>query len=291
MTKLPAVLALSCLGAAASAQLPDVAPFADFRFTLRWAEKEKPLVRWTDVDGRASVVGLRFALDNGMRVKVAQRLQKVPGDPDQIDEAWVNLKGEWQAGKQYLPFGRKVLVRESVPALLFNTSLVFEGLPAEAAVFDGGKGRPRGVALRIGRPQWGISAAIGDHLVVQGTSMTPFRAPGQAPGKDRGHRAAYGVDGGFSIAGASVGAEFLLLRDGHTNDDRDQELSDIRATVRLPVAGATLEAGWARNWTFNEDVGRLGAAIPIDFRTSLRPVFRFDRSGFRDLSFVLWIRL
>jgi hypothetical protein len=275
----------------AAAQLPDVAVFADLRPTLRFESSEAPVLRWIDQEGRASVVGLRFVLENGSRVKLSQRFQKVPGDPDSLDEYWISLNDEWQVGKQYLPFGQKGLIRESVVAARFNTSLIIDGLPAEVAAFDGGKGFPRGVCFRLGRQALGVSAAIGDHIGVQGTSLTPLRNPGQAPGHGRGWKSAFGADGSWARGPLRLSGEIVFLRNGNTSDDRNEAITDLKASYALPVAGIVADAAWARSWGETRDVIRLGALLPMSDKASLRPLVRFDRNGFRDIAVTCWVRL
>lgn len=288
---LGAGLAAGALATAAQAQLPDVAVFADLRPTLRFESSEAPVLRWLDQEGRASVVGLRFVLENGSRVKLSQRFQKVPGDPDSLDEYWISLNDEWQVGKQYLPFGQKGLIRESVVAARFNTALIIDGLPAEVAAFDGGNGFPRGVCFRIGRQALGVSAAIGDHIGVQGTSLTPLRNPGQAPGQGRGWKSVFGADGTWTKGPLRLTGELVVLRNGHTSDDRNEAIIDLKAAYALPLAGIVADAAWTRSWGESKDMIRLGALVPLSEKASIRPLLRFDRNGFRDLAVTCWVRL
>ncbi len=283
-----AALAVSSLGLA---QLPDVAVFTDLRPTLSLRDKEDIVVRWLDPEGRPSIVGIRFALENGARIKVTQRMQRVPGDPDQLDEAWISLNDEWLLGKQYVPFGVKSLYRESVPGISFNTQLVFDGIPAEAAVFDSGVARPRGFSARIGRPQLGISLAAGDHLAVQGTSLLPFRSPGQAELKGGGWRLAYGLDSTINFASFKLEAEHLVLKDAQAPTSGDRSYSQVKAFIPLPLLPYSLEAIYSHDWTNKDGVLGAAATIPVDMKTSMRPLIRFDKHGFREAALTLRIKL
>ncbi len=283
-----AALAVASVGLA---QLPDVAVFTDLRPTLSLRDKEEIVVRWLDPEGRPSIVGIRFALENGARIKVTQRMQRVPGDPDQLDEAWVSVNDEWLLGKQYVPFGLRSLYRESVPAISFNTQLVFDGIPAEAAIFDAGVARPRGFSVRVGRPQLGVSVAAGDHLAVQGTSLLPFRSPGQAESKGGGWRLAYGIDSTINFATFKLEAEHLVLRTAQAPTAGDRSYSQVRAYFPLPALPYSLEAIYSHDWTRKDGVLGAATTIPIDLKTSIRPLIRFDKHGFREAALTLRIKL
>lgn len=273
------------------AQMPDVAVFADFRPTLTLRKGQDTVVRWLDPEGRVSIVGLRLGLENGAKVKVTQRMQRVPGDTDQLDEAWISWNDEWLFGKQYVPFGLRSLYRESVPAISFSTQLVFDGIPAEAAVFDAGEARPRGFSARIGRPSFGVSVATGDHLAVQGTSLLPFRTPGQAESKGGGWTLAYGADAKATLGPVKLEGEVLFLKGAQSPTQHDRAYTQIRAFFQAPSLPYTLEAIYSHDW--HDKAGILGGAttIPVDAKTSLRPLIRFDKHGFREAALTLRIKL
>lgn len=284
--------ALAVLGIAAGclAQTPDVAIFSELRPSVTFQNGERPLLRWYDIDGRSSVVGFKLALENGSRVKVSQRLQRIPGDPDPLDEYFIDLRSEWKIGKQYIPFGRRMIVREALPAVSFNTSLVFDGLPIEIAAFDGGKNYPRGVSFRAGRSV-GISAGIGNHLVIQGSSLTPFQHTSDAAGKGRGYRAMYGLDATLAMKGWNLGLEWVSLREAETALDGNQDLSDIRARIKFSDINTTIEAGWARSWIGGTDTFRLGAEVSAGPKATILPTVRFDKRGFKDICLSAFIKL
>ncbi len=285
------LLGVSAACGAALAQLPDVAVFADLRPTLTLRKGEDPYVRWLDPEGRVSIVGLRLGLENGGKVKVTQRMQRVPGDTDQLDEAWISINEEWTLGKQYLPFGLRSLYRESVPAISFNTQLVFDAIPAEAALFDAGEARPRGFSVRIGRPSFGVSIASGDHLAVQGTSLLPFRTPGQAESTGGGWSLAFGADGQLSLGSARIEGEVLFLRGPQSPTTDNRAYTNIRAFFRAVPFPYTLEAMYSHDWRNESGVLGAAATIPLDAKTSLRPLVRFDRAGFREAAVTFRLKL
>ena len=91
-------------------------------------------IKFYDRLGRFSTVGLTGRIENGWRFFVSQRLQSIDGDPDSgpLDEYYVEDTGLWRAGKQYSPFGRR-LMRESLLALRGDSNLLFQGLPVSLA--------------------------------------------------------------------------------------------------------------------------------------------------------------
>lgn len=285
------VMGLTAAGGAALAQLPDVAVFADLRPTLTFRNGEDPFVRWLDPEGRVSIVGLRLGLENGAKVKVTQRMQRVPGDTDQLDEAWISINDEWILGKQYVPFGLRSLYRESVPAISFNTQLVFDAIPAEASLFDAGEARPRGFSVRIGRPSFGVSIASGDHLAVQGTSLLPFRTPGQAERFGGGWTLAFGADGQLTFGSSRVEGEMIFLRGPQSPTHEERAYTNLRAYIQVPTFPYTLEAMYSHDWREGEGVLGGAATIPLDAKASLRPLIRFDRNGFREAAVTFRLKL
>lgn len=283
--KLTACLAAT-LGvvAAGSAQSPDVSVFADLRPTFSFDKGEDTRLRWYDFSGRHSLVGLRVILENGGRMYVAQRLQNMNGDadPDSLDEWFIELPPEWRAGKQYLPFGQKNIVREAVPAIRFNTQLVFDAVPIEIAYCDAGSGRQIGFVGRIGSPNMGASLATGQHFGIQGTSFTQFRSPDYAAGKGHGYKLMYGFDGSVTWGRFTFSGEYVALREGETASDGDADLTDFRARFSFPIAGWFAEAAWSRSWLDRQDIYRLSAEIPAAAKVSLQPFVRFDHKGFHD---------
>lgn len=283
-----AVLA-AAVPASAFCQTPDVAFFAELAPTATFRDGARPRLTWYDIDGRPSLVGLRLVLESGNRVYVAQRLQRVEGsgDPDSVDEYYIESRGSWRLGKQTLPFGRRILMRENALAARIDTELVIDALPASVAYCDAGPGRNRGVVARIGR-EVGFSFAVGDHFGIQQTALAKVRPLSEAPGRGRGHRAAYGLDCGVPIGSAFVTCEFVALRDGQTALDPDTDVSyaEVRFEAETPVTLA-----WARNWRDTTSVYSLQVRAKLDKRSWLEPTLRLGSAGDRAFSLTLGVRL
>jgi hypothetical protein len=282
-------LALAAVGCAASAQVPDVSFFAELLPTATFRQDARPRLTWYDLDGRPSLVGLRLVLESGNRVYVAQRLQRIEGsgDPDTVDEYYIESRGSWRVGKQALPFGRRLLLRENALAARLDTELVLDELPVAVAYCDAGAGRNRGIVGRVGRAL-GASFAVGNHFGIQQTSFTTLRRPESAPGRGRGHRLALGADIGLPFGSTFVVAEFVALRDGETAADTDQDVS----LLRVDIGGdGKLQAGWARNWSDAGDVYILAMRIPMRDKLVLEPQVRLGRGGLGAFSATLRVRL
>jgi hypothetical protein len=283
--------ALTLAAAASFAQTPDVAIFADVRPTISWGRDQDAQFRWFDLNGRHSLVGFRLVAESNARIYVAQRLQQMEGDSDSdgFDEAYIELPPEWRVGKQYIPFGARNIIRESVLGVRFNTELVFDSVPAEFAYVDGGEGRPRGAVVRVGGPIFGASLATGENFGIQGTSFAQFRDPDLAAGKGHGYSLMYGADVNFRTGVVDVSAEYVALRIGETDSEADGDLTDIKGRVSLLGLG-WIEAGWARDWDAHRNVMRIMAEVPTGEHVILAPFVRFDDDGFRDIGVSARIR-
>jgi hypothetical protein len=275
--------------AAACCQTPDAAFFVELVPTAAFRDGSRPKLTWYDIDGRPSLVGLRLVLESGNRVYVAQRLQRIDGsgDPDSVDEYYVESRGSWRIGKQTLPFGRRVLLRENALAARIDTELVIDALPASVAYCDAGPGRNRGVVARVGR-EVGVSVAAGNHFGIQQTALAKVRPLAEAPGRGRGHRAAYGLDFGLPLGSAFVTGELVALREGETVQDVDTDVSylEVRFEATNPVTVA-----WARNWRGAESVYSVKVQARLDKRSWLEPTLRLGSSGDRAFSLTWGVRL
>lgn len=254
LRRLALVSASVALATGALAQSPDVVVRLDFTPNYRTRSGQSPVFRWYDAMGKASTAGLSMILEPGFRVVVTERLQRIPGDgdPDQLEEYYIEDEGVWRLGKQYLPFARGVLLRESVEAARTDTNLVFEGLPISVAVCDGGNGRPRGVVGRIGT-RIGISFAIGEDFGIAATSFAPVRSPESAPGLGRGYGRILGFDASRRFGPWAVSAEWLVLRGGSTAAEPNREVADILFKYTLgpkSSAGAAWSYDSAQRQTF-----------------------------------------
>lgn len=284
MKALVAVAAAS-LAVLAGAQTPDLVIRTDLRYTITTKDDGGSQARWYDPMGRHSIVGLQLLLEPGYRALVTQRLQKIDNDPDRdlVDEAYVEDPGLWRVGKQYLPFGAKVLIRESAPAFRGDTRLVFDNLPVQFAVCDGGSGLTRGVAGRIGG-RLGVSFAVGDHFGVAGTNLAPVRRPEEAPGRGEGYRVVAGIDYKQRVGPATVEAEVIALRRPNRPTSPRDEISDLRATFSGLDDRLRLTSAWARSWRAQRDVYRIEGEMLLQKDLWLTGFVRIDQGRVRDLS-------
>ncbi len=286
-------LLLLALGATvASAQPPNVSFRSEILGSWQLAQRNDSRIRWYSPKGEYSTVGLRVMLEPGLRVTVNQRLQRVDNDADQdaLDEYYIEDVGQWRVGKQYLPFGLRNVMRESVPGARFNTSLLFSGLPIAIAVCDAGSGRTRGVAGRVGR-DLGLSFAVGDHFGIAATSMTQFRRPEESPGVGRGHHLALGADFALPIGATRLQGELVCLRDGKTPDDPDMDLTDIQFRFPESAKGARLSVAWSRSWGEGRDFYRIEGVAPYNRKLSYETYIRFEGAQWHDFGLTARVRL
>lgn len=278
--------------AASRAQTPEVAIFLELWPT--WFVEKGPTdrIRWYDPHGKYSVIGFHLVLETGNIVRVTQRLERIDndGDPDSIDEAFVENRGSWRIGKQYLPFGQQNILRETVPAIRYDTELVFDALPISLAVSDNRDGLTRGVVARIGK-DIGLSVGFGDHFGIQGSALTQFQRPENAPGRGRGHQRALGLDTAYQWGGGVIEAEWVQLTDGNTALDPDRNLTDVRYRFSTKGPEYVVTLGWSRSWDEHMDWYRAFAEIPISDKFVWEPFVRFNGLRWQDLGVTAHIRL
>jgi hypothetical protein len=290
--KRAALLVAITLCSLVHAQTPEVAIFADLRPTWFVETGQTSRVRWYDPHGFYSVFGFHIVLETGNIVRVTQRLEKInnDGDPDSIDEAYIENRGSWRIGKQYLPFGQQNILRETAPAIRYDTELVFDGIPITLSASDNRDGLTRGVFARIGN-DIGVSAAFGDHIGIQGSALTQFRRPEDAPGRGRGYQRALGFDTKYAWGGGVVEAEWVTLSDGNTLLDVDRSLSDVRYRFSTVGTEYVLTFGWSRSWDEQRDWYRAFAEIPINNKLVWEPFVRFRGFGWQDMGITVHLRL
>jgi hypothetical protein len=279
------------LATVASSQVPDVVIKLSARLDYRAETKGATTLRLYDTLGRHSTVSLGFRLEPGFHAVVSQRLQRIPrdGDPDQIDEYYLEDEGIWRVGKQYLPFGTEKILRESVLGVRGDTSLLFEGLPIRVAACDGGPGRQRGFVGRVGG-DIGLSAAVGDHFGISGSSLTLIRRPEDSPGKGHGYKHVFGADFTkrkdiFAFAG-----ELVVLRSPNRKTDQEENILDLSVTVE-PSRYRAFTLGWTRATEERTDFYRLQGSIYVTRNIFAEPMIRYRNGSPYDFSLIVWLRL
>ena len=290
-------IALRCLlaasvSSAALAQTPEVALFFDLRPTYFQDSGMTSRVRWFDPLGRYSVIGFHIILETGNRIKITQRLEKIDndGDPDSLDEYYIESRGTWRVGKQYLPFGQQNILRETVPAARYDTALVFEDVPIQIAVCDNGSRLTKGVVARIGRSV-GISLATGNHFAVQGTALTQFQRPEDGVGRGRGYRLAYGFDATYDAFGGVFDFEWVALRDGETILDDNRDLTDLRFRFSTRKTNYVVTIAWSKSWNRSTDWYRIQMEMPVTNKFTWEPFVRLKGMEWSDVGLTLHIRL
>lgn len=270
------LLAALCLPALAVAQAPDVLIKADLRFGISAETGGRSYLRWFDIMGRTSTVSLMFTLEPGFKAVVSQRLQTIPnsGDREFFEEYYVEDPGLWRVGKQILPFGREFVIRESARGVRGDTNLFLEGLPVVVAACDEGPQLPRGIVARVGG-RIGVSAAVGEHFGISGSSLTVIRRPEDSPGKGAGYGFLLGADFSKRWGRLEASGEFVVLRRGNSSVDRETEVSDLAFTVRNPE-GVTATAAWSRDWEAGQNFFRVEATLKVYRGLMLEPIVRWQ---------------
>lgn len=262
------------------AQTPDVIVAVDFRPTFLFGDGRNAQLRWFDAYGNPSTVGFKGRFADGNRFALTQRLARHVGngDPDQVDEFYLENPGEWKIGKQVLPFGQHSLYRETALALRLHTNLVFEDAPLDFAVVDSGRGRPRGVIGRIGG-NTGISFAVGDNFSVQDSAFTILRQDPAGLGINRGYQTMYGFDTVHFAYPFTLEGEIIFLKEGQTALDENQTFTDIRAKYQLPNGKDRISVAWAHEWNTNLDSFRIDGEFVLLNQLVLMPHIRFGSNG------------
>lgn len=282
------VWTVSLLAAGGFAQVPDVQIKFDARLNYRSFNDSSSEIRWYDTLGRQSLVGLQLQLEPGLRMFVSERLERIPrdGDPDVVDEYYVEDVGSWRVGKQVLPFGAGML-RESAVGVRSDTSLFLRALPVKVAAFDGGGGRQRGASARIGKGL-GVSFMVGDHLGISATSLTLIRRPSETPGEGYGYHRIFGVDATGSAKPFKLGLEFVSLRQGSVKDP-DEDVLDMTASL-LPSKYQTVTFGLTRAFRDSATLMRLQGNVFVYNNVYLEPLVRYKDGKLYDFAVSLRIK-
>jgi hypothetical protein len=286
-----AALTLLLLAAGVYAQTPDAAFRLDIRNSFSVSEQNQQRVRWYDRRGRYSLVEMLLVLETGNFVRVAQRLQTIDGAADQenLNEYYIEDRGRWRIGKQYLPFGRRSLVQESALALRYDSELLIFDLPFTVAYADAGAGRQRGVVARVG-DLLAASVAVGDNFGIGAQSLTQFRRPEESPGTGRGYRLVLGVDFAYPLGNAWLRAEGALFRDGASPLDEDREVTDLTYGFIPKGTNYQFDIGWSRDWTNAESYYRIEGILPYSQDVTIEPFIRFEGTRWVDAAVTARLR-
>lgn len=271
------------------AQSPDVVVRLDVNPNYQIDSGGVSRFRWYDPLGKHSTVGISMILEPGFRLLVTERLQRMPGDDDQLDEWYLEDEGNWRVGKQYLPFGRQGILRESALAARVDTNLVIEGLPIALAACDAGPGRQRGLTGRLGG-RIGLSFAVGSRFGAQGTSLGVVRDPDLAPGEGRGYRQVIGLDFWRRLGSWRVQGEAAFFRAGQTSLDKDMSVTDLQFSQGRATLN-TFTLGWSRDWAAVGDIYRAQAHVLMARSLWLEPILRFKGDRFFDFAVSLRAKL
>lgn len=263
------LVSLVCAAAIGAGQAADFVLLADLRPTVNSGVDGNEF-RWFDHNAQSSVIGIRLLLVDGSRVKFTQRLTHLPGDgdPGYVDEAYIERRGLWRVGKQWLPFGRQMLVRESITGVRFDTTLVF-GNEASVVAFDNGEGRSRGVGFRAGS-SLGFSVLSGNHLAIGPATLTEIEGIRGGMGRGGGYRLLVSGDAAFRWGGHQWQAEHVVFLDPERANDRSFAASQVGFTIGPPVSNWAISLTWAKRW--DQDSDHVGLAIeapsegPVTYR-------------------------
>lgn len=290
MRRLIAVFALGASSFAA-AQVPDVFVKLDARLAYRTVPEGETTLRFYDSLGNLSTVALTFTLEPGFTVLFSERMQRLPsnGDPEMLDEYYVEDPGYWRFGKQYLPFAQQRLFRESVSAARVDTTLGNDAFPLAIAWCDGKGGRQRGLIGRIGT-RIGLSFAVGEHFGISPTTLALLRELDDSPGKGHGYKQAFALDASRKIGLMNAKLEFVAFRNGHRSGDEDMDVSDLDLAYD-PSKYRGISFGWTRDWTNNSNMFRAQGRFLAATNVWVEPLIRMKDGKLFDFGVGLHIRL
>lgn len=280
------------VGASATcfAQVPDVTFKVDARFGYL-NEPGNSNVRWYDRLGRKSTAALQLNLEGGLRAFASERFEKIKndGDPDQIDEFYLEEPGSWRIGKQIIPFGSNQLLNDSITALRVDT-FSLHTIPVLATACDAGKGRQRGVTAKFGPDKFNLSFAYGDHFGISGSSLTLVRKPEDSPGLGRG----YGIGFDATVLGLGPGyvakAEYISLKKPSLQSDNDKSVADFSVSL-IPDRRRELTFGITRDLIEDHTFLRLVGRFELIPNLHLEPFLRYKDGKFYDLAVFVRFKL
>jgi hypothetical protein len=282
------LLGIACVG---FAQTADVRIKLDATFSYRTESDGPTNLRLYGTDGRPSVLGLSFTLPDGFHGYVAEKLERITGDPDTslLDQYYLEDPGLWRVGKQLIPFGLSRVVHETVLAARADTNLIFQGLPVSVLVCDAGKGQQEGVDTRIGS-RVGVSLFLGEDFGISSASFTQIREPEASPGVGRGYQTAIAVDGSRRFGKFELKGEVINASQGETRLDPDMNVADGTVSY-IPSRNVTLTAGYTWVSPAGQQFLRFGGSLPITRGIDFEPWIRFRDNALWDISLQIRIRL
>ena len=232
MRKLLALTATALGAAITQGQAPDVRIKGDV--SLSYINNEGASLRTITPLNRYSTISLSTLTPLGFNILLSQRFSYIRDDADNefFDEYYIEDPGSWRIGKQYLPFGGGLLMRESALAARVDSNLIFEGLPLSIALVDAGKGRQAGIIGRLGGRGYGFSAALGNHWAINGSALSLFQLLGPGLGRESGYQQAFGFDWNQRAGRLTSRYETLALRRPNAGGD-ELNLSDLSFTYDL----------------------------------------------------------
>lgn len=292
MNRVAFVLAIG-LGSSAlcAAQSADVQFKGDLTLSFLSQANTSPNVVSYHPLGRYSLFGLKILTEPGFTATLTQRVQRFENDadPDSFDEAYLEDEGIWRIGKQYLPFGAKTLFRETALAIRGDNDLLLEGIPIAVAFVGNGADRQNGVVGRLGRPEFGFSVALGRHFGINGTALTPIRRVSESPGRGRGWREAYAVDGRWRAGNFGGRFEGLLLRKPESSQDEELSIVDIQSDFDLDRK-TTVSIGFTRVFESTDLITRASFLYRLSRGFTLEGMVRENNGRFVDLSFGIRVK-
>lgn len=290
MIKRISLVALGLVAAFSSAQQPDVSIKFNGFLNGRQGVHHWSAFRGYDSFGHYSTLGLQVTTEPGLRIFVTEKLRQIrgDGDPNSLDEAYVEGEGSWRIGKQYMPFGQGLFLRESVLSVRSDGDVGFLDLPFSLCGCDGGSGHQRGVVGRLGG-NIGASIALGRRFGINATDFDLIRHPEQALGSNRGFKTILGLDFTQKQKLVTYRGELVRAQDGETTADASDTMYDLSVQYD-PAKGRSLILGWTHSEAEHADFLRFQPTVKVTQNVFFEPMIRSKNRRFYDLSLGVHIK-